>query len=89
MKKRKTILSLILSVAMMLGTLPSGMVFAADTGQYTVSLTASAETVDSGKTVDVSVDVTSGSQTNYNAFYAVLSYDSQKFAYSEIGRAHV
>ena len=46
MKNRKTILSLILTVAMILSTIPPVTVFAAS--DYTVSLSASAERVDSG-----------------------------------------
>ena len=80
MKKRKTILSLILTVAMILSTIPPVTVFAAS--DYTVSLSTSAETVNSGETVNISVDVTSASATTYNAFYAVLNYDSGKFTYS-------
>ena len=80
MKKRKTILSLILTVAMMLSTIPPVTVFAAS--DYTVSLSASAERVDSGESVGISIDVTSASAATYNAFYAVLNYDSGKFTYS-------
>ena len=72
-------LSILLSL-LMLATLLPGLALAAE--EYTVSLSASAAEVNAGESISIDVDVTSGTQSSYNSFYAILSYDSSKFTYS-------
>ena len=54
---------------------------AAQTPGYTVALTAPA-TADTESSIDVTLDVTSGDESTYNAFYATLAYDSSKVSYA-------
>ena len=78
-KKSRKWLAWILSVVMLGSFLPMTS-FAA--GSYTVTLSSSATEVSNGESVEVSINVSSGTEKSYNAFFAVLSYDQAKFTYS-------
>ena len=76
---KKRMAAILLALVMLISLLP-GMALAAS--DYTVSLSASAAEVKAGENVSISIDVTSNTETSYNAFYTTLTYDSAKFSYT-------
>ena len=82
MKKTRSIPAILLVIVLLCSLLPASALAAEG---YTVSLAASAAEIDAGESVSVDIDVSSGSEASYNAFYAVLRYDGGIFVYDESG----